>query len=160
MDTNGNMSVWINDAKNAFAAVASAADNETTNLEIFGRCLLFEDDGYTMMEQLDPAVQEKIIDLKQFNPFGVSSDDETPIAIERIKNMTGTGSFLVYTSLTDGSGASVKLNSVYNDDPSGDVVDGFYTVLTVIDLEDVKKYNAALNSLAEEQGGDETEVNE
>lgn len=68
VDTVGNMSVWINDARNAFNATnfgdAVLSSEDKYEVTIYGRCLLAEDDGYIMREDLDSKVAELIKDLQ------------------------------------------------------------------------------------------------
>ena len=74
VDTNGAMSIWINDARNAFNATSFG--NETWDnirdkytVTIYGRCLMFEDDGYIMNEDLGQDVVEMIDKLQQYSDY-------------------------------------------------------------------------------------------
>ncbi len=78
VDTVGNMSVWINDARNAFNATnfgdAVLSSGDKYEVTIYGRCLLAEDDGYIMREDLDSKIAELIKDLQNasHNIFSVT----------------------------------------------------------------------------------------
>ena len=91
VDTNGNMIIWINDVRNAFNAtsfgeeVLSASDKYLVT--VYGRCLLFEDDGYIMKEDLDTNVLDMINNFQNFAnnlflatdaPISCSSTNEFP----------------------------------------------------------------------------------
>ena len=73
VDQSGTMSVWINDAKNAFNATsfgetAWAASDKNT-VDVYGRCLMFEDDGYIMNEDLSQNVVEMIDKLQEYPEY-------------------------------------------------------------------------------------------
>ena len=73
VDGDGAASVWINDAKNAFNATDfgetawETADKYTVS--IVGRCLLFEDDGYIMNEDLGKNVVEMTERLQEYPEY-------------------------------------------------------------------------------------------
>lgn len=73
VDQNGAMSIWINDAKNAFNATSFGETAWETSdkytVEIFGRCLMFEDDGYIMNEDLSQNVVEMIDKLQEYPEY-------------------------------------------------------------------------------------------
>jgi hypothetical protein len=72
VDADGNMSVWLNDARNAFNATNFGngeevlADGDKYEVTIYGRCLICEDDGYTMKDDLDSKVNDMITNLQNF----------------------------------------------------------------------------------------------
>ena len=140
---DGNMAIWLNNVKNARNAVDFPADEET-EINVVGRCLLFEDDGYTMLDNLDNEFVDIVTDLQDalLNPFtGHTALDDLPIAIERIGNISGTGEFVVYTELRDSEGFVVNLSSVYNYQIQPEIETGFYTLVTVASLDDARAYN-------------------
>ena len=141
VDESGNMFVWINSARSAFAATAFPADaTEKAELTIYGRCMLFEDDGFIMLEDLEESVYEMVGRLKAYNPYtGEYEDTEPAIAVERIKNVTGTGDILVYTELRDTEGFEISFCGVY--DPDYTYYKGFHTMLTIVDVMDVVDSN-------------------
>lgn len=74
VDKSGAVSVWINDAKNAFNATdfgdtvwANTSDKYTVT--IYGRCLMYEDDGYIMNEDLSQNVVEMIDKLQEYPQY-------------------------------------------------------------------------------------------
>ena len=73
VDGNGTMSIWINDARNAFNAtnfgetVWDMSDKYTVT--VYGRCMMFEDDGYIMNEDLGQNVVEMIDKLQQYPQY-------------------------------------------------------------------------------------------
>lgn len=143
VDTNGNMAMWINNIKNAGAAVEFPS-GENTAINVVGRCLLFEDSAFTMLDNIDGEFVEIITGLQEavLNPFtGNTSLDAQPIAIEKIGNISGVGDFVVYTELRDSEGFKVNLSSVYKYQIEPEVDMGFYTLVTVASLDDVRAYN-------------------
>ena len=77
VDREGMMSIWLSDAKNAFNATnfgeeALAAGDKYT-VTIYGRCMLFEDDGYVMKEDMNKNVLEMIDNLLGYatNTFSI-----------------------------------------------------------------------------------------
>ena len=141
---DGNMSVWINDARNAFNAVNFPTDSEEkTKIEVIGRCILFEDDGYTMIENLGDDVFELIDRLKGVNLFDRKNYEEvpSPVAIETIKSIAAAGEYLMRVTYTDSEGFFVLFDSIYDYENDENTETGFYTYFTIVDVEDIKAYN-------------------
>ena len=70
VDADGNMSVWLNDARNAFNAVNFGNETEVLDdgdkfeVVIYGRCLICEDDGYYMKADLDSRLDDMLSSLQ------------------------------------------------------------------------------------------------
>lgn len=73
VDQSGTMSIWINDAKNAFNATSFGETAWETSdkytVDVYGRCLMFEDDGYIMNEDLSQNVVEMIDKLQEYPEY-------------------------------------------------------------------------------------------
>ena len=73
VDKNGAASIWINDAKNAFNATdfgdSAWKTSDKYTVSVCGRCLMFEDDGYIMNEDLGKNVVEMIDKLQQYPEY-------------------------------------------------------------------------------------------
>ncbi|MBR1747808.1 MAG: hypothetical protein IJ735_06340 [Clostridia bacterium] len=73
VDKNGVASIWINDAKNAFNATdfgdTAWETSDKYTVTVYGRCLMFEDDGYIMNEDLSKNVVEMIDKLQQYPEY-------------------------------------------------------------------------------------------
>ena len=67
---DGTMSIWINDARNAFNATNFGEEELDSSdkyvVTINGRCMMFEDDGYIMKEDLSKSVLDMIDNLQNF----------------------------------------------------------------------------------------------
>lgn len=162
VDTAGNMSVWLNDARNAFNAVNFSADaEEKARIEIGGRCTYFEEDDYTMIEEFNEDVIEIVERLKGYNPFERDyTEVATPVALKRIKSISDIGEYMVMTTYVDEEGFSVCFNSVYDYDNDVDPQDGFYSYITIVDLNDLKAMNERAQAESEETESGETEGDE
>lgn len=73
VDENGTMSIWINDARNAFNATSFGETvwdmSDKYTVTVYGRCMMFEDDGYIMNEDLSQNVVEMIDKLQQYSEY-------------------------------------------------------------------------------------------
>ena len=77
------------------------------------------------------------------------SDMVQRTAIEKIGNISGSGEFVVYTELRDSEGFAVYLSSVYNYQIQPEIETGFYTLVTVASLDDVRACNLATKQEAQ-----------
>ena len=73
VDKKGAVSIWINDARNAFNATNFGETvwdmSDKFNVSIYGRCLMYEDDGYIMNEDLGKNVSKMINKLQQYPQY-------------------------------------------------------------------------------------------
>ena len=151
VDNDGNMAIWLSDARNANAAVNFPIGGGLTTINVVGRCLLFEEDFITMLDNLDSEFLDTIYSLEGYNPFvgNYESQTEEYIAIEKFGNISGVGKFVVYTELVDSEGFSVNLSSVYHYQLEPELLKGFYTLVTVASLDDVRASNLRQKEAAE-----------
>jgi len=150
VDGSGNMSVWLNNARNAFNAVNFPMNaEEKTVIEIAGRCTYFEYDGYLMIEEMGDDVIELVDRLKGYNPFDAASYDETIVYIAAesiIKSISAAGEYMVFSSYTDTEGFTVCFDCVYDYEHGEYWQSGFYSYITIVSLDDLKAANERLNT--------------
>ena len=149
VDTEGTISVWINNARNAVNAVdfgdEFVEESERPHVRINGRCMLFEDDGYIMMEDIDSQVANIVLSLQGWSPFIITDEEEQNyVAMERIKNFSQTGEFLIYNSFTDDEGFELYFFSVYDFESEVKLEKGFYTLAVISGIDEVRKANEIL----------------
>ncbi len=145
VDSAGAMSIWLNDARNAFAAVnfgeQELEESAKHTVSINGRCLLFEDDGFIMKEDLDKEVVELIQGTQAIGPFDTDSIADAYVAIERLKNFAEVSSFLVYNRCSDEEGFEVYFDSVYWYLHSKTLFKGFYSLIDLSSADEVRRVN-------------------
>ena len=128
-------------------------------IDITGRCMLFEDDGFIMIEDLDEGIINTINYLQGYNPFDTTTDwwqdndnRQRVIAVEKIKNVIEVGEYLVYSTVSDEEGFDVYLDEVYELSEEVKLQKGFYTMIVVVDLEEVNKANQTIKRAVEAYG--------